>query len=50
LGASEVAYRYLHPFSFICIVALAALGETWLSRSSSSSRLRRLISTHSYFF
>ena len=33
-GASEVSYRYLHPFSLTAIAALAMLGEKWASAAS----------------
>jgi hypothetical protein len=29
-GASEAAYRYLHPFSFTVLASAAVLGDTWL--------------------
>ncbi len=34
LGASEVAYRYLHPFSFTAVAAIAILGERWAPDAS----------------
>jgi hypothetical protein len=37
LGASEVAYRYLHPFSFTGIAAIALLGERWLPNGNKSA-------------
>jgi hypothetical protein len=39
LGASEVAYRYVHPFSFTVIAAIAVLGETWLPKRVATSPL-----------
>ncbi|MGD1095860.1 MAG: hypothetical protein ABSB35_28195 [Bryobacteraceae bacterium] len=32
-GASEAAYRYLHPFSFTGLAAAAALADKWLPKS-----------------
>jgi len=36
-GASEAAYRYLHPFSFPGLAAAAALWETWLAKSNGTT-------------
>ena len=41
LGASEVAYRYLHPFSFTVLAAAAILGETWMAESAPNRQARR---------
>lgn len=40
-GASESVYRYLHPFSFFELAALAILVDRWIASRHATLRLNR---------